>query len=327
MESNLVIRKKHFWGQAKFEDISFSFPDTNKILKANKFLLALCSPVFEAMFYGESAEKRNPIHIIDTDYTTFKCFLSYIYLEELHVDSLQEVQNLVYVAHKYAIQSMENACELYLIRNLEISKFDDDDFDDILSLADMFCLHELKEFCELYKHHKPNKDLPATWITYKKGDPIPSSMTFVEIDPATNWPLGVGRFKYNSFLIPGKFDIKEKCVFISYAKKSFKCDDDFEILCNGDLDWVESEHGKMVDNAVIGGNQLYREPLLIGKMTIEGETHIGKVHRSHFRAYFSNEDKNEKSVTEKYFVLMDKNFAESEYAYPYDESNKYHSYV
>lgn len=77
MESVIKARKKEFWGQERFNDISFSFPefDSNKVLHANKIILALCSPVFEAMFFGDLAEKRNPIPIVDVHPLIFEAFL------------------------------------------------------------------------------------------------------------------------------------------------------------------------------------------------------------------------------------------------------------
>lgn len=77
MEDVIKARKRSFWGQKRFTDISFSFPefDSNKILYANKTILALCSPVFKAMFFGELAEKSNPIQIVDVDPSVFEAFL------------------------------------------------------------------------------------------------------------------------------------------------------------------------------------------------------------------------------------------------------------
>lgn len=68
-------RKAEFWGQKAFHDIGFSFPETEKILYADRMILALCSPVFEAMFFGDLAEKQNPVPIVDVDPDVFEAFL------------------------------------------------------------------------------------------------------------------------------------------------------------------------------------------------------------------------------------------------------------
>ena len=39
-----------------------------QVIPAHKFVLAIGSPVFEAMFYGELAESRDTIELPDCDY-------------------------------------------------------------------------------------------------------------------------------------------------------------------------------------------------------------------------------------------------------------------
>lgn len=80
MEKIIQLRKKEFWDEDRFNDISFRFPkNENKILKANRMILALCSPVFEAMFYGNLAEKCDTVPIVDIEYDEFMKFLRYIF--------------------------------------------------------------------------------------------------------------------------------------------------------------------------------------------------------------------------------------------------------
>lgn len=75
MEAVIKERKKLFWNDDRFHDVSFSFPDTDKVLRANKTILTLASPVFEAMFFGDLAEKQDPVPIVDIDIETFQKFL------------------------------------------------------------------------------------------------------------------------------------------------------------------------------------------------------------------------------------------------------------
>lgn len=74
MEKTICERKKLFWDDSRYHDISFSFEGTDKILRANKMILSLVSPVFEVMFYGDF-EKQDPVLIKDIDYKTFHQFL------------------------------------------------------------------------------------------------------------------------------------------------------------------------------------------------------------------------------------------------------------
>lgn len=77
MEKIICERKKEFWCDERFHDISFSFPqsESNHILKTNRMILTLCSPVFEAMFYGNLAEKCDPIQIVDIESHVFNSLL------------------------------------------------------------------------------------------------------------------------------------------------------------------------------------------------------------------------------------------------------------
>lgn len=74
MDKIIQERKRTFWNDERFHDISFSFEDSKKLLRANKMILSLVSPVFEAMFFGDFA-KQDPVHIKDIPYDVFKEFL------------------------------------------------------------------------------------------------------------------------------------------------------------------------------------------------------------------------------------------------------------
>uniref|UniRef100_A0A336MMK0 CSON001398 protein n=1 Tax=Culicoides sonorensis TaxID=179676 RepID=A0A336MMK0_CULSO len=321
MENIIKSRKKEFWGQERFHDISFSFhenDDDQKVLKANKTILALCSPVFEAMFFGDLAEKRDPIPIVDVDYTIFEGFLRYIYTEEFHADTLEDAQNLFYVAHKYQVTCIESACELYMIHNMQ--KFD---LSELISFADMFSMKNLMELCRLHMDHFPRHDLPVIWIKYKKGEPIPPNTAFVDVDPTNNWPLGVGRFKHHGDLLPGTFNIKEKCVYAPYGGQTHKCQDNFEILCNGNLKWVESEKGKIERQAVMGGGVRNNGKLFIGKVERDNRPLIGKIHPSHYCLYipfFTAELK----VPDQYLMLTDQNITEAIICDDYETDDSYY---
>lgn len=78
MEAVIKERKKLFWNDDRFHDVSFSFPNTNQLLRANKMILALVSPVFEAMFFSDLAEKQDPVNIVDVDIETFQKFLWWV---------------------------------------------------------------------------------------------------------------------------------------------------------------------------------------------------------------------------------------------------------
>ena len=78
--------------------------------KAHKFLLALRSPVFEAMFYGPMAESTKEIVVPDVTPTAFKAMLNYLYTDKVVFHALVSVWQLWYVAKKYMLDGLEETC-------------------------------------------------------------------------------------------------------------------------------------------------------------------------------------------------------------------------
>lgn len=54
-------RNKYMFNNPLLSDIKFSFPGNDKIIPAHKYVLAVSSSVFFAMFYGDLAETRDTI--------------------------------------------------------------------------------------------------------------------------------------------------------------------------------------------------------------------------------------------------------------------------
>lgn len=150
-----------------------------------------------------------------------------------------------------------------------------------------------------------NKKQPCHWEKYKKGDPIPSNMIFADFD-TDGFPLGIGRFQVERDIIPGTFYVKDGYCAISYGCLSHKNSTEFEVLCDGDIDWVESKDGQVPAHTVVGGRAEDWENLHIGKVKHDNETVIGKVHPRHFCLYIPWGDA-EYKVTTLYLHLIDKN--------------------
>lgn len=171
MDQLIETTNKKIWEEGKFQDVSFSFPESENptILKANKVILAEVSPVFEVMFFGSIPEKRNPIPIVDVEPDIFEALLRlvtlfinfrpnkdvhskfnfchcfrFIYTSECSVNSLEDFQKLFMVAHKYEAIAIEKYCEKIFIHN--ITTFD---LDSLIPFAKLFSLNNLMELCEL----------------------------------------------------------------------------------------------------------------------------------------------------------------------------------
>lgn len=120
------------------------------------------------------------------------------------------------------------------------------------------------------------------------------------------FPIGIGRFQIERDLLPGAFYVKECFVCTSYACISHKKYDEFEILCDGDVDWIPAQEGQVPSHTVVGGRAEQWENLHIGKVVHCDKTVIGKVHRSHRCLYIPWGDA-EYKVQGKYLHLIDKN--------------------
>ena len=123
-------------------DVKFIVPASNsesesqKIIPAHKFVLAIGSPVFYAMFFGEMAETKNSIELPDCEYESLLELFRYLYTDEVNLTG-SNVMHVLYLAKKYMLPSLADKCSAYLQENLEASnvfsilphamKFDDQD--------------------------------------------------------------------------------------------------------------------------------------------------------------------------------------------------------
>lgn len=74
-----------------------------QLLAGHKLILAMASPVFEAMFYGGLAEKNDPIEILDVQAEAFKALLEYIYTDKININTVDKAFELCYAAKKYMV--------------------------------------------------------------------------------------------------------------------------------------------------------------------------------------------------------------------------------
>ena len=119
-------RCKFMFNNELLSDVKFVVRDaaggseSMKKIPAHKFLLAISSPVFYAMFYGELAEKKDSIAICDCDYKSLLELFRFMYSDEvnLNVDSVMQV---LYLAKKYMLPSLADKCSEFLRENLDAS--------------------------------------------------------------------------------------------------------------------------------------------------------------------------------------------------------------
>jgi len=89
-------------------------------IPAHKLLLAISSPVFYAMFYGELAEKKDSIDISDCDHKSLLELFRFVYSDEVNLNE-DNVMQVLYLAKKYKLPSLADKCSEFLRDNLYAS--------------------------------------------------------------------------------------------------------------------------------------------------------------------------------------------------------------
>ena len=144
--STISERTKFIFNNELLSDVKFIVPASNinesesrKMIPAHKFVLAIGSPVFCAMFYGKMAESTDSITLPDCEYDSLlECF-RYLYSDEVNL-TRSNVMHVLYLAKKYMVPSLVDKCSEYLRDNLEAAnvfsilphakKFEDKDLED-----------------------------------------------------------------------------------------------------------------------------------------------------------------------------------------------------
>ena len=121
-----------------FESYSNSRPVR---VPAHKLVLAISSPVFEAMFYGQMAEKGEEVELPDTDSHSLLEFLRFVYCDEVNLTA-DNVGAVLYLAHKYDVPPLEKKC----VRFLE-DALDTENVLDILMIAQNINEEDLRRIC------------------------------------------------------------------------------------------------------------------------------------------------------------------------------------
>jgi len=111
-------RCKYAFDKFLFCDVQFLVVDCdgNEVtLPANRYPLAVCSPVFAAMFYGKLAELKfkSPIRLLNCTRDGLQEILRYAYYEEAELTS-SNVMEVLCLATKYAMPFLEEKCKTYI---------------------------------------------------------------------------------------------------------------------------------------------------------------------------------------------------------------------
>ena len=108
-KKTLLERNCHMFNNPLMSDISFTCGESDKKFNAHKYVLAISSSVFYAMFYRELAETNSVIHLRDTDEESLEAFLRFLYTEQCS-KAPEVAVKVLYLAKKYMIPSLTEKC-------------------------------------------------------------------------------------------------------------------------------------------------------------------------------------------------------------------------
>ena len=134
------------WNSDLLSDVKFVVPESTgecdrKVIPAHKFVLAISSPVFYTMFYGQMAETTDSIELPDCEYESLLEFFAFLYSDEVNLTE-RNVMHVFYLAKKYIVPSLVDKCTEYLRDILEASNVFS-----ILSHAQIFEDKDLEDRC------------------------------------------------------------------------------------------------------------------------------------------------------------------------------------
>jgi len=120
MRSSIKERVAFLFNNEILSDVKFVLPSSiaesesrKKVIPAHRFVLAISSPVFYAMFYGQMAETTDSIELPDCDYESLLELFRYLYSDQANLSG-SNVMQVNYLAKKYMVPSLVGKCTEYL---------------------------------------------------------------------------------------------------------------------------------------------------------------------------------------------------------------------
>lgn len=118
--NSLVARNSYMFNNDLISDVNFVVYSQKSGCKvfvpAHKYVLAISSPVFLAMFYSDLAVAGNTVDLPDCDSEGLTEFLRYIYCDRVELALPSAIQAL-YLAKKYLVPALAKICVAYIKEN------------------------------------------------------------------------------------------------------------------------------------------------------------------------------------------------------------------
>ena len=119
-KSSLKERNKHMFNNSLISDITFSVNNSSAhqqqsvlLIPAHKYVLAISSPVFFAMFYGHMADAARTVELADCDSDSFLELLRFVYCEEVRLTD-GNIIGVLHLAKKYMLPGLAEECTKFL---------------------------------------------------------------------------------------------------------------------------------------------------------------------------------------------------------------------
>ena len=96
--SSIAERTKFIFNNELLSDVKFVVAsstdegESKKVIPAHKFVLALSSPVFFAMFYGQMADTKDSIELPDCEYESLLELFRFLYSDEVNLSGSNVMQ-------------------------------------------------------------------------------------------------------------------------------------------------------------------------------------------------------------------------------------------
>ncbi|KAK3605335.1 hypothetical protein CHS0354_033824 [Potamilus streckersoni] len=147
-ENSLYKSVSILFDKCLWTDVTFTFKTDEEVveIKGHKIILAVRSPVFEAMFYRQ--KETNEVAIVDASPEFFKLFLRCLYTDNVDLDEDSLIQ-VVKLAHRYQVGHVLHLCSEKLAMLIRL-----ENVCDLLNLAVFYELKDLREkACDFVDDH------------------------------------------------------------------------------------------------------------------------------------------------------------------------------
>ena len=122
LPSNLTQRNKRMYNNSLMSDVNFIVKDSETDKKvsipAHKYVLSIGSPVFYKMFYGDLAERRDSVELVDADSESLLELLRFLYSDETNLTA-SCVLRVMYLAEKYMVPGLLEECAEFLKNEID----------------------------------------------------------------------------------------------------------------------------------------------------------------------------------------------------------------